>query len=93
MESSMLVSSVISVNPIAYADEKLDYTRLSGLDRYETCARISKDKFKNSDIAIIASGEIYPDALSSGALSIKEKAPLLLVKKDEIPKSDRKSVV
>lgn len=88
MAGTMAATSVLGASSIAYADtSSLSVNRISGKDRYETCANISKNKFKSSETVIIASGEVYPDALSSGVLSIKHNAPLLLVKENEIPKS------
>ncbi|SFE95373.1 cell wall-binding repeat-containing protein [Peptostreptococcus sp. D1] len=82
--SAMIVGNVGSSISISYADEN-DVSRISGKDRFETCAVLSKKAFTKSDIAIITSGESYPDALSSGSFATRYNAPLLLVKKDHMP--------
>lgn len=54
-------------------------TRLSGINRYETAAEISKEGWKQSDTVVIATGQGFPDALSGAPLASKFNAPLLLV--------------
>ncbi len=66
----------------------LSVTRISGNDRYDTSFKIqeflTKDKF--SYYAVFASGEGFSDALSAGILAGEFEAPLILVRKDSIPK-------
>jgi N-acetylmuramoyl-L-alanine amidase len=55
--------------------------RLGGSDRYDTLSRILwyfKDMIK-SDTINVATGTNFPDALTAAPLSIKNKAPLILV--------------
>lgn len=84
--STIVASSIGMLANISYADSN-EVSRISGKDRYETCAEISKKSFKKSDVAVITSGENYPDALSSGAFATKYDAPLLLVRNNQIPDS------
>lgn len=66
--------------------------RFSGKDRYETSVEIAKEYLKHSaskKIVIIASGEDYPDALSSSIISKAKDAPIVLVGKNHIPDSVR----
>lgn len=81
-----MVSNVGASVTISHANSN-DVSRISGSDRYDTCVEISKKSFDKANLAIITSGENYPDALSSGAFAAKYNSPLLLVKKDEIPDS------
>ena len=66
----------------------LSVTRISGSDRYDTSFKIqeflTKDEF--SYYAVFASGEGFSDALSAGILAGEFEAPLILVRKDSIPK-------
>ena len=68
--------------------KNLSVTRISGSDRYDTSYKIqeflTKDKF--SYYAVFASGEGFSDALSAGILAGEFEAPLILVRKDSIPK-------
>lgn len=71
--SAMIVGNVGSSISISYANSN-DVSRISGKDRFETCAKLSQKNFTKSDIAVIASGESYPDVLSSGIFAIKYNA-------------------
>ncbi len=68
--------------------KNLSVTRISGSDRYDTSYKIqeflTKDEF--SYYAVFASGEGFSDALSAGILAGEFEAPLILVRKDSIPK-------
>ncbi|NMH67684.1 hypothetical protein HF072_02625 [Bacillus sp. RO3] len=55
--------------------------RLSGADRYKTLANVLTE-FKSvmgSEKVIVSTGTNYPDALTASALSVKTKAPIVLV--------------
>jgi putative cell wall-binding protein len=61
-------------------------TRVSGADRYASAANASKSTFaEQTRVVYVASGENFPDALSSGAAAAANRGPVLLVKKDGIP--------
>lgn len=53
--------------------------RLAGSDRYSTATAIAQEGWQQSDYAILANGENYPDALSAAPLAKKYDAPILLV--------------
>ncbi|MDO5017938.1 MAG: cell wall-binding repeat-containing protein [Lagierella massiliensis] len=64
--------------------------RFSGSGRYETAVDIAKKYAEVNgglETIIIASGEKYPDALSSSIVSKAKNAPILLVREKEIPES------
>jgi N-acetylmuramoyl-L-alanine amidase len=64
-------------------------TRLAGLDRYETNAKVisyMKDIYESDDL-FLASGITFPDAVAGTILATKFKAPLLLTEKEDIPPS------
>lgn len=61
-------------------------SRIGGADRWETSALISKETFATGvDVAYLASGVDYPDALAGGAVAGHRGAPVLLTKADSIP--------
>ncbi len=68
----------------------IEVIRISGKDRYEVNAKTAEKSHpvsnKKQDV-IIASGEKFSDSISSTALAKKKNAPVLLVKKNEIPTS------
>ena len=61
-------------------------TRLAGVDRYETSAAISSYGFPSgAQVAYLATGANFPDALAGGVLAARSGGPILLVRRDEIP--------
>ncbi|MFR9274947.1 cell wall-binding repeat-containing protein [Finegoldia magna] len=65
--------------------------RIAGHDRYEVNAKVAKkthkpNKKEKSNL-IITSGEKHSDAISSAILAQNKKAPILFVRKNEVPKS------
>lgn len=60
--------------------------RLDGADRYEVSANISAKVAETPQrIVIVASGEVYADALAAGPVGAFLDAPILLVRKGVIP--------
>lgn len=59
-------------------------TRVAGADRINTAVEVSKKYYKSADTVIIANSEKFADSLSASALSKALKAPILLVKKDQL---------
>ena len=66
------------------------YETIAGSDRYSTSVEVAKKT--NSKVAIIASGENFPDALAASTLSQMIEAPILLVSKDKVPASVKKYI-
>ncbi|EGS35054.1 putative cell wall binding repeat 2 [Finegoldia magna SY403409CC001050417] len=59
-------------------------TRVAGADRINTSVEVSKKYYKSAETVIIANYEKFADSLSASALSKALKAPILLVKKDQL---------
>jgi len=62
-------------------------TRLGGVDRYDTAAKIydySKDAYTSPDI-FLASGENFPDAIVGTVVAAENKSPLLLTMPQSLP--------
>ena len=60
--------------------------RWAGADRYETSAKISRNTYGTGvDVAYIASGLVYTDALSGAPVAGMNDGPVLLVSDDSIP--------
>ncbi len=74
--------------------------RLSGEDRYKTSVEVSKNGWEQSDVVVVARGDLYADALAGVPLAAKYDAPLLLTNhnnlnaatKDEITRLGAKKV-
>ncbi len=61
--------------------------RIHGLSRFDTAAAVAFDTFSNgSDVAFVATGLDFPDALSAGPVAGLFEAPILLTLSDEVPK-------
>ena len=65
--------------------------RISGHDRYEVNAKVAtkthNPKTKQKTNILITSGENHSDAISSAVLAQNKKAPILFVRKNEVPTS------
>ena len=85
------VSIAIPVHGIIVADPE-NTSRLAGYDRYETAAQITKNGWQQSDDAILAFGENYPDALAAAPLAAKYDAPILLTKRDSLPDATKQTL-
>ena len=71
-----------SIAPVSAATQ----TSIIGANRYDTAAKIA-DNMGNYDTAILVNADkSLADGLSASSLAEKENAPILLVKKDSIPK-------
>jgi putative cell wall-binding protein len=61
-------------------------TRVSGPDRYTTAAAISAASFAPGvSTAVLATGAVFPDALTGGPYAARFGGPVLLVRSDSIP--------
>ncbi|MBB1514782.1 cell wall-binding repeat-containing protein [Tessaracoccus sp. MC1679] len=60
-------------------------TRVGGTDRYETAALVAAGM--TSDHVVVASGQVFADAVPAGPLAAKLGAPLLLTRQGELPSS------
>ncbi|WP_019416224.1 cell wall-binding repeat-containing protein [Paenisporosarcina sp. TG20] len=66
--------------------------RISGIDRYETAAKIA-GKFGKYDTAVIASGLNFPDALSVSSYAAEQGLPILLTRDSSLPKATQDALV
>ncbi|WP_242430443.1 cell wall-binding repeat-containing protein [Finegoldia magna] len=72
-------------NAVEFPDEKeIKTERVAGRSRIETAVEVSKKYYESADTVIVANYEKFADSLSASALSKQLKAPILLVKKDQL---------
>lgn len=64
----------------------LKQVRLGGLNRYETSAKISQNKWSSADSAVLVSGQSFADALSAAPLAKQLSAPILLTSNNLLDK-------
>lgn len=87
--SENVVEDLVKIDGI----DKDDITRVGGRDRYETAAMIDDEMAPGSAFghenglmrAIVATGQLFPDALSASGYAASFRVPILLTKKDELP--------
>jgi hypothetical protein len=60
-------------------------THLSGADRYETSVKVAEHFFSGPHVAGLASGTVFPDALSGGAHLGPLGGPMLLTQPGSLP--------
>lgn len=88
MISVLFISTLLLSVTRVQAKETDEGERIAGSDRYQTSIEISKFGWsKPSDVAIIATGDNFPDALSAAPLAGKYNAPILLTDPDKLDKS------
>lgn len=83
----LIIVTIIS-SSIVFADgnsQEDSVKRLFGENRYGTSASIASEGWKQSNYAILASGEDFPDAISAAPLAKKYNAPILLSQKNSLP--------
>ena len=69
-------------------DSDNDVERIGGKDRYETSELVARKVISitgNKNTAVVASGQVFPDALTVGTFASRDGYPILLVKKDIVP--------
>jgi competence protein ComEC len=71
--SITLISGNVSASPSSH--------RLAGYTQYDTSSAIAKEGWTQSDYAILAYGENFPDALAAAPLAKKYNAPILLTER------------
>ncbi len=62
------------------------YGIIAGADRYETAVKIADKAYPKTKEVLMASGEIEVDALVAGSITGKVEKPILLTKKNIMPK-------
>ena len=69
-------------------DLKIKVVRYAGYDRYAVNAKIVSEKFSSKNAEkqnlVVASGEVFADAINATSLAQKHNAPILLVSKNKI---------
>lgn len=77
--AALCAGVLLLTGPRAGATSAAAQDRLAGQNRYETAALIAEAAYPNgADVAVVASGLAYPDALAGAALAGLQDAPLLL---------------
>ena len=81
------VSEKVREDLKAYDADK-NVERIAGTDRYGTSEMVAKRVVGitgKKNTGVVASGQVFPDALSVGTFASRDGYPILLVKKDSVP--------
>lgn len=62
-----------------------EVTRIAGSDRYGTSAAIAGLYPDDTSTVFVATGELFPDALTGGPIAVRSSAPVLLTRHGELP--------
>ena len=65
--------------------ETIKVDRIKGADRYETSVLVAKQVYKNPVHAVVASGEVFPDAIVGAPYAAKNKYPIVLSRGNSVP--------
>ena len=88
------VSEKVREDLKAYDADK-NVERIAGADRYGTSEMVAKRVVGitgKKNTAVLASGQLFPDALSVGTFASREGYPILLVKKNLIPEEVERAI-
>jgi len=86
---SVLISQIIFVGN---ANASPLVHRIAGYTQYETAAAIANEGWSQSDYAILAYGENFPDALAAAPLARKYNAPILLTEAQNLTPITKQTV-
>ena len=81
------ISEKVRVDLKTYDKDK-DVERIAGVDRYGTSEMVARRVTGitgKKNTGVIASGQVFPDALSVGTFASRDGYPILLVKKNLVP--------
>lgn len=70
---------------VAAALPEAEIERLAGENRYETSVMIAAYAFPNATLAYVASGQLFPDALSAAPVAATRNAPVILTPQAQLP--------
>ncbi|MFB2582505.1 glycosyl hydrolase family 8 [Herbiconiux sp. P15] len=91
LESMVVLGGVktVSAQTFASLNARAPATRVGGADRYTVAAAVSARTFSPERVhtVYVASGAVFPDALSASATAAANHAPVLLVTSDSVPES------
>ena len=88
------VSEKVREDLKAYDADK-NVERIAGADRYGTSEMVAKRVVGitgKKNTGVVASGQVFPDALSVGTFASRDGYPILLVKKDLVPSQIERAI-
>ena len=86
INKTIIAGGKMSVSEKVEQELPKDTQRIAGADRYETSAKIADQLFK-TQLAYVASGEVFADALVVSPIAGQQSSPILLVSRNKLPSS------
>lgn len=86
INKTIIAGGVNSVSEKVKKDLPKNTERIAGRSRYDTAAQIAERLFK-SEKAFVASGEVFADALVVSPVAGRLSSPILLINRQETPKT------
>ncbi len=77
---------------LGFEIDSMQITRLAGSDRYKTMASIVSEGWTSSRVAVLVSGQNWPDALAASALAGLYDAPILLTNTNSLSSEARSTL-
>jgi putative cell wall-binding protein len=71
--------------PAGRATPSFSFTRLAGVDRYGTAAKIATETYGASPVAVLTTGERFPDALAGAYVAGVSRSPIVLTRHAALP--------
>ena len=65
--------------------ETIEVDRIKGTDRYHTSVLVAKQVYINPVHAVVASGEVFPDAIVGAPYAAKKRYPIVLSRGNDVP--------
>jgi len=82
----IMIGGPAAIHPSVEEQISVAVHRIAGPDRYATAAALSASAFPHgADTAFVATGALFPDALSAAPAAAQRSAPVLLVAPDRVP--------
>lgn len=86
-----VISEAVRAQAAGYATQGI--TRVAGPNRYGTSVALSQHAFPaGANLAYVATGTSWPDALAGGAAAAVQDAPMLLTRPDLLPQAVRQEL-
>ncbi|WP_223701274.1 cell wall-binding repeat-containing protein [Sutcliffiella deserti] len=80
-------------NQIYYISSSyIEEMRISGDNRYATAVKVSREGWDKANVAVIARGDDFPDALAGTPLAYQLNAPILLTRSNELVEETKKEL-
>lgn len=91
INKTIIAGGKMSVSEKVEKELTKDTQRIAGANRYETSAKIADQLFK-TQLAYVASGEVFADALVTSPVAASHDTPIVLVSNENVPKSVKEYV-